>query len=90
MANKAEDGYEGDILADFYQKFPRSLTESIDEPIFISAEHGDGLTDLYKAIKDNIPEENYKKFENRKEKRISRYLELKEQLMDEIVNFKVE
>ena len=27
------------------------------EPIFISAEHGDGFNDLYAAIKSIIPEE---------------------------------
>ena len=50
IANKAEDGYEGDILGDFFLKFPNSaITEDL-EPIFISAEHGDGFTDLYAAI----------------------------------------
>ena len=52
VANKAEDGYEGDIWSDFYHKFPNS-TEY--EPIFISAEHGDGFTDLYAEIQKHIP-----------------------------------
>ena len=49
VANKAEDGFEGDILADFYKMFPTTTT-AIDPatgehvtPLFISAEHGDGL-----------------------------------------------
>ena len=29
------------------------------EPIFISAEHGDGFSDLYAAIKDLIPDEKH-------------------------------
>ena len=49
IANKAEDGYEGDIHADFYRLFPQ-LTTAVDKnsgepiaPLFVSAEHGDGL-----------------------------------------------
>jgi predicted GTPase len=59
VANKAEDGYEGDILGDFYQKFPHSASNEEMEPIFISAEHGDGFQDLYGAIKKHIPEEKF-------------------------------
>lgn len=53
LANKAEDGLanEGDLLGDFYMKFPGSATDSAAEPLFISADHGDGFTDLYAAIK---------------------------------------
>ena len=47
VANKADDGDEGDILADFYSKFKNELDK---EPIFISAEHGDGMQDLYNGI----------------------------------------
>ena len=50
VANKAEDGYEGDILGEFYSKFPNSATSLDMEPIFISAEHGDGFQDLYGQI----------------------------------------
>lgn len=52
IANKCEDGFEGDIYSDFYQKFPLTaemtdpLTGEPIAPMFISAEHGDGLTDL--------------------------------------------
>jgi small GTP-binding protein len=53
LANKAEDGFEGEILADFYRKFPQltiardPVTDLPYEPIFISSEHGDGLPDLF-------------------------------------------
>lgn len=50
LANKAEDGNDGDILGDFYMKFPYAAEDETCEPIFISAEHGDGFTDLYAAI----------------------------------------
>ena len=52
LANKAEDGFEGDIMADFYKMFPQSTTlKDLQtglpvEPLFISGEHGDGLPDL--------------------------------------------
>ena len=59
VANKAEDGYEGDLLGDFYLKFPNSADDMTMEPIFISAEHGDGFTDLYGAIKEHIPLDKY-------------------------------
>jgi predicted GTPase len=56
VANKAEEGFEGDILGDFYLNFPDFASkEVVDDPIFISAEHGDGLADLYSAIKNKIP-----------------------------------
>ena len=52
IANKCEDGFEGDVLCDFYSKFPESTSmldpitgESI-VPLYVSAEHGDGFTDL--------------------------------------------
>lgn len=47
LANKSEDGFEGDLLADFYRMFPHIAEEDSEgrfiEPVFISAEHGDGL-----------------------------------------------
>ena len=57
LANKAEDGYEGDILGDFFARFPHAAEQEDLEPIFISAEHGDGLADLYAAIIAEIPPE---------------------------------
>jgi predicted GTPase len=29
------------------------------EPLFISAEHGDGLTDLYQALRKRIPDNQF-------------------------------
>ena len=78
LANKAEDGYEGDILGDFFHKFPHAAEDETCEPIFISAEHGDGFTDLYAAIQKEIPAEKLQQFENRKEKRLNRYNQLKD------------
>ena len=90
VANKSEDGFEGDILGDFYQKFPGSATDVAMEPIFISAEHGDGFNDLYAALKSHIPEEKLSQYVNRREKRLSRFIGFKDSLMDEIVQFKMD
>ena len=83
LANKAEDGFEGDILADFYQLFPQATT-ALDkttnepiEPLFISGEHGDGLPDLMRLVKQHIPESKEQEYEARKEKRYDRYMEYK-------------
>jgi hypothetical protein len=52
LANKSDDGFEGDILSDFYLQFPHAadpdpMTGKVIEPIFISGEHGDGLPSLF-------------------------------------------
>jgi GTPase len=80
LANKAEDGYEGDILGEFYRQFPNAADpeNGVNEPIFISAEHGDGFTDLYGAIKNEISPEQLEKYEGRKEKRLERFFALKD------------
>jgi predicted GTPase len=70
IANKSEDGYEGDLLGDFFQKFPNAALDEECEPIFISAEHGDGFTDLYAAIQKEIPMEKFSQYENRKDLRL--------------------
>jgi predicted GTPase len=40
------------------------------DPIFISAEHGDGFQDLYARIQQHIPAEKLAQYESRKEKRL--------------------
>ena len=49
------------MLADFYKMFPHAANENDAdgipiEPLFISAEHGDGLTDLYQTLRKRIPD----------------------------------
>lgn len=91
LANKCEDGFEGDILSEFYLKFPATCS-MIDEktgepiaPLFMSAEHGDGLTDLLQRIQASIPATSKQIFIDRQEKRLKRFQEYKEMLLDEIV-----
>ena len=90
LANKAEDGNEGDILGDFYMKFPYAAEDESCEPIFISAEHGDGFTDLYAAIQNEIPDNLSGEYVDRKKKRLQRYNDLKESMMDDIVDLKLD
>jgi len=54
VANKSENGFIGDILNE-YHFLNHTPLHTVQEPIFISAEHGDGLPDLYEAIKQFIP-----------------------------------
>ena len=96
MANKSEDGFEGEILSDFYRKLPQMktavdpITEEPYEPIFISAEHGDGLPDLFRSLRLHIPPEREQQYEERKEKRVIQFEHYKSMLLDEIVQMKTE
>lgn len=83
-----EVGNEGDILGDFYMKFQHAAEDEAVEPLFVSAEHGDGMQDLYSRITNLIPAENYQRYEERREKRLDRFAELKELMMQEIIDFK--
>jgi predicted GTPase len=58
--------------------------------VFISAEHGDGLQTLYQRIESLVPPSKFEQYENRKQKRIDRYFEYKNMLLDEIVDLKKE
>lgn len=90
IANKAETAIvsEADLLGDFYQKFPGAADDPDAEPLFISAEHGDGLQDLHRLIIDSIPAEKHSQYDERKEKRLARYNEIKQQLLDDIVQIR--
>ena len=67
IANKAERHIvdEGDLLGDFYQKFPNAAEDVTTDPLFISAEHGDGMQDLHRLIQDHIPPEKIIQYDNR-------------------------
>lgn len=83
IANKAEDGFEGDVLAEFYSKFPEvakqvdAVTGKEVQPLFVSAEHGDGLTDLLQRIEAAIPASKHIEHRDRKAKRLERFKEYK-------------
>jgi GTP-binding protein len=93
LANKSENGFEGDLLSDFYTMFPSAATEMDSqgkpvEPIFVSAEHGDGLPDLFQALKKRIPTTHFMVHDERKKKRVERFHEYKQMLLDEFVETK--
>ena len=93
LANKSENGYEGDLLSDYYSMFPNAGKEKdkdgiLLEPIFISAEHGDGLPDLMQALRKRIPNSQFLQFDERKKKRVQRFHEYKQLLLDEFVEAK--
>jgi predicted GTPase len=96
VANKCEDGFEGDVLSDFYLKFPEAVkildqtTGQAISPLHVSAEHGDGMIDLLQRIQANIPDMKYMQFKERKAKRLSRFKDYKKMLLDEIVAIKQE
>ena len=81
-------------MSTFYSLFPQ-ITTAKDvqtglpiEPLFISSEHGDGLPDLLRLIKTHIPAQKEQEYQDRKKKRLDRYFEYKNMLMDEIVELK--
>jgi hypothetical protein len=57
-------------------------------PLFLSAEHGDGMTDLLMRIQQCIPDGKVKKHKDRQAKRLERFKEYKKMLLDEIVEIK--
>lgn len=81
IANKIENDYYPDDVYNEYHKL------GLGDPIFISAEHGDNLHELYKLIQDNIPEEYKQKYFERLSKRIQRYNEYKEKLKQDYFDF---
>ena len=93
LANKSENGYEGDLLSDYYSMFPNAGKDKdkdgiLLEPIFISAEHGDGLPDLMQALRKRIPNSQFLQFDELKKKRVQRFHEYKQLLLDEFVEAK--
>ena len=73
IANKCEYELDGDIYNDVYKL-------GFGDPIFVSAEHGDGLQDLMKAIDNEIPEEKKIEFKKKVLRRKQKLLEIKEKL----------
>mmetsp|Transcript_12157 Transcript_12157/g.23073 ORF Transcript_12157/g.23073 Transcript_12157/m.23073 type:complete len:519 (-) Transcript_12157:41-1597(-) len=53
-------------------------------PVYISAEHNEGMSDLYAAIKDKIPPEYFAAYRERIEKRKDRHHEIKMAQFEEL------
>lgn len=84
VSNKSEDGYEGDIMSDIW-KIDTQPKHTIEEPIFISAEHTDGMTDLYAAIEQHLPEGIADKYKEIRNKRVERYYQFREKMIEELI-----
>lgn len=84
VSNKSENGFEGDIMSDIW-RIDTKPQHNIDEPIFISAEHMDGMTDLYAAIEQHIPNNLAEKHKEIRDKRVQRYYQFKEKMIQELI-----
>lgn len=78
IANKCEYEHESDIYQDVYKL-------GFGDPLFVSAEHGDGLQDLIGEIEKAIPEEKKKAYEMKKGQRREKFERLKDKLKREIL-----
>jgi GTPase len=77
VANKSENGFEGEIPYEAWKL-------NIESPLYISAIHGDGLNDLFRLILESIPEEKKDEFERRKMLRTSRFNDYKQMMLGEL------
>lgn len=62
VANKAEETFTENISNEVFKL-------GFGEPIYISANHGDGMVDLYEKLREKIPEEYIQEYNTRIEKR---------------------
>jgi len=81
VGNKAENDYDHDAYADVFKL-------GFGDPIFISAEHGDGMHELLEAIEKEIPLEKIEEFEQRKKKRREKHIYLREKFKEELIEVK--
>lgn len=77
VGNKAEQSYLGDISNEVY-----SL--EMGDPIMISAEHNEGIVDLYDKLRDAIPETYFEENKERHEKRLQRHAKVKAEKFKEL------
>ena len=77
VGNKAESTFLGDISNEVYNL-------NMGDPILISAEHNEGLVDLYDKLKDIIPQSYIEENAKRHEKRIERHKKHKQSKFKEI------
>jgi len=71
VANKCDDGQTFDSENDLYQL-------GLGEPIFIAAESGEGMHELWKVIDEAVPVESIEWFKKRGKKRFARYKALRD------------
>lgn len=77
IANKCDDGQTFDSENDLYQL-------GFGDPIYIAAESGEGMHELWKVIDESVPAESLQWFKERAKKRVARYKALRDQLREEL------
>jgi GTPase len=77
VGNKAESSFLGDISNEVYRL-------DMGEPVLISAEHNEGLVDLYSRLRESIPESYIEEAQDRYEKRLERHAKVKEDKLKDL------
>lgn len=77
LGNKAEHSFLGDISNEVYQL-------GFGDPILISAEHNEGLVDLYDKLRECIPESYIEEAREKYEKRLEKHENLRTQKWKEL------
>lgn len=71
IANKCDiEETQDEVINDVYQL-------GLGEPLFISAENGEGLTDLLAKIRKSVPEGYENNYEDKRLKRMEKHLQLR-------------
>lgn len=83
VANKVEESFKDDVSNDVYKL-------GFGEPIYISANHGDGMTDLYEQLREKIPEHYFEEYNSRIEKRKEKHELIKNIHKNEILTLEKE
>ena len=77
IANKSDEGDTFGMENELYQL-------GFGDPIYVAAETGEGMHELWKEIDGCVPEESQLWFKEREKKRVGRYKELRNQLKEDL------
>lgn len=77
LGNKAEQSFLGDITNEVYKL-------GMGDPLYISAEHNEGIVDLYDKLRECIPESYIEENAEKYQKRIEKHEELRKQKWEEL------
>lgn len=77
VGNKAESSFMGDISNEVYKL-------DLGDPIYISAEHNEGLVDLYDRLRESIPDAYIEESVRRDERRVEKHQKIREDKLKEL------
>ncbi|CAG9324131.1 unnamed protein product [Blepharisma stoltei] len=83
IGNKAESSWLGDVSNEVYKL-------GFGEPLLISAQHGEGIADLYEELKSRIPEGYADDFKERLKKRKEKHNKIKAERLAELEDLEKE